>query len=149
MGWGLAGVCLRGFPFLERGLTKINDKLDDLKTGDPLLPPDADAARALEVVPVHDDVNHQVERDRDPGDGGEADELGVAEESSRAVVVAVEEGCSGLALAWVCGIWPPTQWLLLQDQEDGIDQFEVLGEVVELYLLVMHPLYCFDETYVV
>ena len=25
-----------------------------------------------------------------------------------------------------------TQWLLLQDQEDGIDQFEVLGEVVEL-----------------
>ena len=25
-----------------------------------------------------------------------------------------------------------TQWLLLQDQEDGIDQFEVLGEVVKL-----------------
>lgn len=25
-----------------------------------------------------------------------------------------------------------TQWLLLQDEEDGIDQFEVLGEVVEL-----------------
>jgi hypothetical protein len=82
------------------GLTEINDELDDLETGDPLLPPDADATGALEVVPVHDDVDHQVEGDRDPGDGGEADELGVAEESGGAVVVAVEEGCLGLVLAW-------------------------------------------------
>lgn len=47
-------------------LTKINDELDDLETGDPLLPPDADATSALEVVPVHDDVNHQVESDGNP-----------------------------------------------------------------------------------
>ena len=48
--------------------TKINDELDNLEAGDPLLPPDADATGALEIVPVHDDVNHQVESDRDPRD---------------------------------------------------------------------------------
>lgn len=26
-----------------------------------------------------------------------------------------------------------TQWLLLQDQEHGVNQFEVLGEVVQLF----------------
>ena len=33
-----------------------------------------------------------------------------------------------------------TQWLLLQDQEDGINQFEVLGEVVKLCLLAIAPM---------
>ncbi len=78
---------------------EINDELDDLETGDPLLPPDADAAGALEVVPVHDDVDRQVERDGNPRDGGRADELGVAEEGSGAVVVAVEESYTLLARA--------------------------------------------------
>jgi hypothetical protein len=50
----------------ELRLTKINDELDNLKTGNPFLPPDFDASRALEVVPVHDDVNHKVERDWNP-----------------------------------------------------------------------------------
>jgi len=45
---------------------KINDELDDLETSDPFLPPDLDATRALEVVPVHDNVNHKVERNWDP-----------------------------------------------------------------------------------
>lgn len=43
-----------------RRLTEIDDELDDLETGDPLLPPDLDATGALEVVPVHDHVHHQV-----------------------------------------------------------------------------------------
>ena len=47
-------------------LTEINDELDDLETSDPLLPPDADAARALEVVPVHDHVNRQVQGNDGP-----------------------------------------------------------------------------------
>ena len=98
-------------------LTKINDELDDLETGDPLLPPDLDAARALEVVPVHDDVDHQVERDDDPRHRRGPDKLGVAKEGSRAMVVAVEEG----------------QGLLLEEEEAGIQKFEVLGEVVELW----------------
>ena len=46
--------------------TDINHELGDLKTSDPFLPPDSDAARALEVVPVHEDVDHEIERDRDP-----------------------------------------------------------------------------------
>jgi hypothetical protein len=46
--------------------TKINDELDDLRTSHPLLPPDADAARALEVVPVHDHVDGKVEHDDNP-----------------------------------------------------------------------------------
>ena len=79
-------------------LTKINDELDDLETGDPLLPPDTDATRALEVVPVHDDVDSQVKGDGNPRDGGRADQLGVAEKSSGAMVVAVEESCKMLGI---------------------------------------------------
>lgn len=62
-------------------------------------------------------MDSQVERDGDPRDRRGANELGVAEQSSRAVVVAVEEG----------------EGLLLEEQEDGIQQFEVLGEVVQLF----------------
>jgi len=46
--------------------TEINHELSDLETGDPLLPPDLDSTGALEVVPVHDNVDHQVESDRNP-----------------------------------------------------------------------------------
>jgi hypothetical protein len=46
--------------------TEVNDELSDLKTGDPLLPPDADTTGRLEVVPVHDNVNHQVEGNGNP-----------------------------------------------------------------------------------
>jgi hypothetical protein len=47
-------------------LTKINNELDDLEGGNPLLPPDANTARALEIVPVHNDVNAQVQGDWNP-----------------------------------------------------------------------------------
>lgn len=47
-------------------LTKVNDELNDLKTSDPFLPPNADASRALEIIPVHDNMNHEVERDGNP-----------------------------------------------------------------------------------
>ena len=84
---GAGEVGVRG----EVDEAEIDDELDDLEAGDPLLPPDADAARRLKVVPVHDDVDHQVEGDWNPGNRGEADELGVAEKSGGSVVVGVEE----------------------------------------------------------
>lgn len=31
------------------------------------------------------------------------------------------------------------KWLLLEDQEDGVKQFEILGEVGQLYLTVSNP----------
>jgi len=71
---------------------EVDDELQDLELGDVLFPPDADAARGLEVVPVHDDVDEEVERDGHPGGGGDARKLGVAEEGGGAVVVGVEEG---------------------------------------------------------
>jgi hypothetical protein len=40
--------------------------LGDLANGNVLLPPDADASRALEVVPVHNHVNGQVEGNNGP-----------------------------------------------------------------------------------
>jgi len=49
---------------------QVNDELDDLETGDPLLPPNADATRALEVVPVHNDVHSQVQGNDNPRDRG-------------------------------------------------------------------------------
>ena len=95
---------------------EVDDELGDLEDGDVLLPPDADATRGLEVVPVHDDVNGEVEGDDDPGDGGVAEELGVAEKSGGTVVVGVEE----------------SQGLLLEDEEDGVNELKVFGQVVEL-----------------
>lgn len=74
-------------------LTKINDELNDLKASDPLLPPAANATCTLEVVPVHDHMNSQVQGDHNPRHGGTAEELGVAEDSCSAMVVAVKEGC--------------------------------------------------------
>lgn len=84
---------------------EVDDELQDLELGDVLLPPDADAARGLEVVPVHDDVHEEVERDGHPGDGGYPGELGVAEEGGGAVVVGVQEGWRGgvLVRAWRMG----------------------------------------------
>ena len=58
--------------------TKVENELGNLANCDVLLPPDANAARALEVVPVHDNVDHQIEGDRNPRDGGQANQLGVA-----------------------------------------------------------------------
>jgi len=95
---------------------EVDDELRDLQDGDVLLPPNLDAARGLEVVPVHDDVDEQVEGYGHPGDGGVADELRVAEEGGCAVVVGVEEG----------------EGLLFEEEEDGVDEFEEFGQVVEL-----------------
>lgn len=74
-------------------ITKIDEELKNLQPCDPFLPPDANSARALEVVPVHEDVDCEIEGDGDPGDGALAVELRVAEEGGGAVVVAVEECC--------------------------------------------------------
>ena len=73
-------------------LTKIDDELNDLHDGDVALPPNANSARGLEVVPVHDDVNHEVQGDRDPGDRGVANELGVAQQGCRTMMVGVKKG---------------------------------------------------------
>lgn len=59
-------------------LTEIDDELKDLQTGNPFFPPNADAAGALEVVPVHNNMYQQVEDDGHPWNGGEPYELSVA-----------------------------------------------------------------------
>lgn len=71
--------------------TKVDDELNDLQTSNPFLPPAADATGALEVVPVHDHVDQQVQRDDNPRHSGATKELGVAQNSGSAMVVAVEE----------------------------------------------------------
>ena len=47
-------------------VTEIDDELHDLHNSNVLLPPNADATSALEIIPVHDNVYHQVEGDRNP-----------------------------------------------------------------------------------
>lgn len=107
--------------------SEINHELDDLEHGDVLLPPNSDSTSRLEVVPVHDNVNHQVEGDGHPGDGGVAEELGVAKEGGGTVVVGVEEG----------------ERLLLEEEEAGVEEFEVLGEVVQLVRMsAFHRAFC-------
>lgn len=46
--------------------TEVNDELSNLKPGNPLLPPNLDTTSRLEVVPIHDDVDHEVKSDRNP-----------------------------------------------------------------------------------
>jgi hypothetical protein len=87
-----------------------------LEDSDPLLPPNADAARTLEIVPVHNHVNSEVQGDGNPGHCCQTNQLGIAKECGGTVMIGVEKG----------------EWLLLQNQEDGIEQLEVLRQVVEL-----------------
>ena len=42
---------------------KIDYELDDLDSGYPFLPPDSNATGCLEVVPIHDNMDSQVESD--------------------------------------------------------------------------------------
>jgi hypothetical protein len=101
--------------------TKVDDELDDLKNGNVLLPPDTDTTSTLEVVPVHNNMDGQVESDGNPGNRGQSNQLSPAQQSGGAVVVGVEE----------------SQGLLLQDKEDGVKEFEVLVEVIELVQLLV------------
>jgi hypothetical protein len=73
-------------------------------------------------------MHSQVKDNGDPRDGGQANQLSVAEKSGGTVVVAVEEG----------------QGLLLEEQEDGVEQLQVLGQVVELE---KHPLLVHTATF--
>lgn len=61
-------------------------------------------------------MHSQVQRNGDPRNGSQTDQLSEAEQSSGAMVVGVQE----------------SQGLLLEDQEDGVEEFKVLGEVIEL-----------------
>lgn len=87
-----------------------------MQTSDPFLPPNADTTGTLEIVPVHDNVNQKVNSDGNPLHSGQTNELSVAQKSGGTVVIRVEEG----------------QRLLLEEQENGVDQFKVFGQVVEL-----------------
>ena len=87
-----------------------------MEHGNVFFPPDADAAGRLKVVPVHDNMHEEVQGDGYPGNGCDADELGVAEEGGGAVVVSMQE----------------SKGLLFEDKEDGIKEFDVFGEIVEL-----------------
>jgi len=71
--------------------SKVKNELDDLHDGDIFLPPDADSPRTLEVVPVHDNVDHKIQSYRDPRNRGVANELGVAEKGRCAMVIGMEE----------------------------------------------------------
>ncbi|GAV30195.1 hypothetical protein PMKS-003704 [Pichia membranifaciens] len=94
----------------------VDQELDDLETGDPLFPPDLDAAGGEEVVEVHEDVDGQVQGDDDPLDGRVADDLRVAQQRGCPVVVGVEE----------------EQLLSSEDQERRVEQLEELSQVVEV-----------------
>lgn len=76
---------------------EINDELGDLEASNPFLPPNTDTPCGLEVIPVHYDVDKEIEGYGYPGDRSEAYQLSIAEESCRAVVIGVEEGLDLLA----------------------------------------------------
>ena len=81
---------------------EVDDELDDLDSCYPFFPPDADSACCLEVVPVHDDVDCQVECDwdvalivsvfaRDTYHRGMSDQLSEAENGSSTVMIDMKE----------------------------------------------------------
>lgn len=72
--------------------TEVNHKLSYLQTSNPLLPPDPDTARTLEIIPVHNHVHKQVECYRHPRDRGKSDELCVAEQGGSSMMIGVQEG---------------------------------------------------------
>lgn len=95
---------------------QVQDKLDDLETSDPLLPPHSDASGGQKVVPVHHHVHTQVQGDGDPGNRGFTDQLGVAQQGGSAMVVGVQK----------------CQFLLFHHQKHGIEKLGELGQVVQV-----------------
>jgi len=71
--------------------TKIDHKLNDLENGDIFLPPDLNASRGLEIVPVHDHMHSQIESDRDPRNWGKPDQLCIAKQCRGTMVIRVKE----------------------------------------------------------
>ena len=61
-------------------------------------------------------MNKQIEGDDNPLHRGQTDQLGIAKESSSAVVVGMKEG----------------EGLLLEHQEDGIDELDIFVQVIKL-----------------
>jgi len=94
---------------------EIDNELGDLHGGQILLPPNPLATSGRIVVVIHENVNREVETDDNPGDTGAAVKLGKAQESSDGVVVHMQE----------------SKWFLLQDEEDGVKEFEILEIVVD------------------
>lgn len=70
---------------------KVNDELGNLETSNPLFPGNANSTCTLEIVPVHDNVNEQIQSDRNPRYWSVSDKLGIAQESCCWVVVAMKE----------------------------------------------------------
>jgi hypothetical protein len=103
-------VCVR----CEVDEADVDDELDYLEASDPLLPPDTDPTITLKVVPVHDNVNCQIQRNDSPLNRGMPNQLGIAQDSSRTMVIAVEE----------------RQRFLLEEQEYIIEELEVFGQIV-------------------
>lgn len=136
----------------NRTLTEVNHELHDLQPRNPLLPPDADTSRALEIVPVHNYMHEQVERDWNPRHWGVSDELCVAQERGCWMMVAVKECYVSISIRG----WPEhetyielTQGLLLEKQEDGIQQFDIFDEVIKLERSVQFYARDAVETYIV
>ena len=63
-------------------------------------------------------MNKQIDINDNPLDSSQTDKLSVAQKGGGTMVVGMKEG----------------QGLLLEEQEDGIEKFEVLGQIVELSL---------------
>lgn len=86
--------------------------MSDLQDGNVALPPDADTTSTLEVVPVHDDVDHQVESNGNPGNSSVTQQLGEAEEGRSTMVVGMEEGYYRTSQSMPCCYWLLVKHLL-------------------------------------
>jgi len=95
---------------------QVDDELNDLHGSEIFLPPDSSTSSSAEVVPVHENVDSQVQDDRNPRDRGGSDKLSVAKQCSHTVVEPVKE----------------FELLLLDDEEDGVKQLPVLDQIVKV-----------------
>lgn len=57
---------------------QVDEELDDLESGDPFFPPDSDTSGTQEIVPVHDNVDSQVQGNWNPFNRGRTSQLSVA-----------------------------------------------------------------------
>jgi hypothetical protein len=78
--------------------------LGDLESGDPFLPPDANTTGALEIVPVHHNMNQEIQGDWDPRDRSISYQLSITQQGRSTMMVRVEEG----------------QRFLLEEEKNGV-----------------------------
>ena len=123
---------LMTFDSIHCQLTQINDELRNLESGNPFLPPDPNPPGSLKIVPVHHDVDGEIESNWHPRYGRVADQLRVAKEGRCTVMIAMKKSCETYQHCHASIFDCRTQWFLFQHKENRVEELQIFRKIIQL-----------------